>query len=119
MPSGPEPRESSDRGRAGPEPSHPSPLEPPFLGDPAFLEASLPRLPWIIAIALGLVISGTGATGQAQLNPGAAAPPLPAEAGPPRSRPAALGRPVAVFLIRSVLMALHQANQTGNYTVLR
>jgi len=26
---------------------------------------------------------------------------------------------VAVFLIRSVLMALHQANQTGNYTVLR
>lgn len=79
----------------------------------------MPRLPWVIAIALGLVVSGTGATGRAQPNPGAAPAPRPAEAAPPRSRPAPLGRPAAVFLVRSVLMALHQANQTGNYTVLR
>ena len=109
MRSGRGPRANSD-GRGGPEP------DPPRT---KVLEASVPRLPWVIAIGLGLVVSGTSAAGRTPLLPGASPPPLPSEADPPRSRPAALGRPAAVFLIRSVLIALHQANQTGNYTVLR
>ena len=37
----------------------------------------------------------------------------------PAGNPAPIGRPAALFLIRSVLLAPHRANQTGNYTVLR
>lgn len=49
--------------------------------------------------------------------PGLAQPKPPAEAAAPR--PAQIDRNGVLILIRTTLLALHQANETGNYTVLR
>ncbi|MBM6594169.1 hypothetical protein [Microvirga pudoricolor] len=43
----------------------------------------------------------------------------PAAATAPQTRPAQIDRNGVLILIRSVLLAVHQANETGNYTVLR
>src|SRR3954466_1644296 len=42
-----------------------------------------------------------------------------AEAPPPPPKPAQIDRNGVLILIRSSLLALDQANKTGNYTVLR
>jgi hypothetical protein len=54
-----------------------------------------------------LAISPQGARAQA------------APAAPSQARPAQIDRNGVLILIRSTLLAVHQANETGNYTVLR
>lgn len=52
--------------------------------------------------------------------PAAAQPkPTPAPAQQPAPKPAQIDRNGVLILIRTTLIALHQANETGNYTVLR
>jgi len=52
---------------------------------------------------------------QAQKEP----PPQPQKPQPPAPRPAQIDRNGMLILVRSTLVALDQANKTGNYTVLR
>jgi hypothetical protein len=42
-----------------------------------------------------------------------------APTAPPQTRPAPIDRNGVLILVRSTLLAVHQANETGNYTVLR
>ncbi len=42
-----------------------------------------------------------------------------APVAPPQARPAPIDRNGVLILVRSTLLAVHQANETGNYTVLR
>ncbi|HEX2552555.1 MAG TPA: hypothetical protein VHL98_02565 [Microvirga sp.] len=76
----------------------------------------MPRCAPLLAALLGLAALGAGAGARAQGSPeGPRVQQAQAGAGPT----AVIARPAALFLVRSVLLALHQANQTGNYTVLR
>ncbi len=80
----------------------------------------MPRLSRFLALTLGLAVVASGPAVRAQPNADtASAGCARASATLPAGNPAPIGRPAALFLIRSVLLALHQANQTGNYTVLR
>lgn len=71
--------------------------------------------------------AGTTGTGGSAPQPRPAAPPPPQQQAPaaqphavPQGRqPAQIDRNNLLFLVRSTLMALHQANETGNYSVLR
>ncbi|EJN14785.1 hypothetical protein PMI42_01655 [Bradyrhizobium sp. YR681] len=72
-------------------------------------------LRWLSA-GLGLLILGAVTTSAQQT------PPLPHPASPPQQpapKPANIDRNGVLMLIRSTLLALDQANKTGNYTVLR
>jgi hypothetical protein len=71
-------------------------------------------LPTILLIAIGCV-GAIGARAQVQ-KPKATAPPAETPAAP---KPAQIDRNGVLILVRSVLLALDQANKTGNYTVLR
>jgi len=79
------------------------------------------------AAALALSLAGGASAQQAQPGPN---PPPPAASGranqparpsapPAQPQPAQIDRNGVLILIRSTLLALHHANQTGNYTVLR
>ncbi|WP_246682846.1 hypothetical protein [Methylobacterium sp. WL9] len=50
---------------------------------------------------------------------GAGAQPKQAPAAPAEAKPAQIDRNGVLILIRTTLLALHQGNETGNYTVLR
>jgi hypothetical protein len=65
--------------------------------------AALPGLALAAALAAGIAL------------PAAAGPPSP----PPQAKPAQIDRNGVLILVRSTLLALDQANKTGNYTVLR
>ena len=71
-------------------------------------------LPTILLIAIGCV-GAIGARAQVQ-KPKAAVSPAEAPAAP---KPAQIDRNGVLILIRSVILALDQANKTGNYTVMR
>src|SRR5476651_672812 len=66
---------------------------------------------------LVLLLGAESSRGQAP------APPQPPQAQPPQAaqppQPAQIDRNGVLILIRSTLLALDQANKTGNYTVLR
>ena len=68
-----------------------------------------------VATALGLVLATMASAQQSQ--PSRPGPPTQLPAGEPQ--PAQIDRNGVLILIRSTLLALHHANQTGNYTVLR
>ena len=59
--------------------------------------------------AAGLLLGGIAGTGQAQQE----------QAPLPDPRPADIDRNGVLILVRTTLLALDQANKTGNYTVLR
>ncbi|WP_027532408.1 hypothetical protein [Bradyrhizobium sp. WSM3983] len=68
-------------------------------------------------VILALLILGVVTTSSAQQTP-----PQPHQASPqqqPAPKPANIDRNGVLMLIRSTLLALDQANKTGNYTVLR
>ncbi|MCP3385727.1 hypothetical protein NLM31_35615 [Bradyrhizobium sp. CCGUVB4N] len=68
-------------------------------------------------LVLGLVVVDAVTTSAQQT------PPQPHQAAPPQQQPAAkpanIDRNGVLMLIRSTLLAVDQANKTGNYTVLR
>ena len=68
-------------------------------------------------LVLGLVVADAVTTSAQQT------PPQPHQAAPPQQQPAAkpanIDRNGVLMLIRSTLLAVDQANKTGNYTVLR
>lgn len=74
-----------------------------------------------ILLAAAIAVSTPPGFAQAQKPPGAAKPdaPRPAAPKPETARPAAIDRNGVLILVRGALLALDQANKTGNYTVLR
>lgn len=72
------------------------------------------RFPAFVALALTMSLHGVDVA-WAQAKPSAPAKP----AATPEPQPAQIDRNGVLILVRSTLMALHQANVTGNYTVLR
>src|SRR5262245_35616863 len=74
----------------------------------------------VTSLAAGaiVVMSWPGAEAQApkQQQP---APKQPPQQQPPAPKPAQIDRNGVLILIRTTLLALDQANKTGNYTVLR
>ncbi|WP_181161330.1 hypothetical protein [Labrys okinawensis] len=68
-----------------------------------------------LVLASGLVLP---ATAQQQPAP-APGPPAPANAAPAGPQPMNLDSKTVLMLVRSTLIALDQANKTGNYSVLR
>jgi hypothetical protein len=74
----------------------------------------------IMGLAAGVIVWTrlSGAQAQAPKAPQAQAK-QPAQPQPPAPRPAQIDRNGVIILIRSTLLALDQANKTGNYTVLR
>jgi hypothetical protein len=75
----------------------------------------IPRLQILGLLVLGLVVAGAVTT-SAQQTPPQPHPTTPQAAAP---KPANIDRNGVLMLIRSTLLALDQANKTGNYTVLR
>ncbi|TWB96297.1 hypothetical protein FBZ93_108339 [Bradyrhizobium macuxiense] len=75
-------------------------------------------LRWVSAGLLILILGGVATFAQ-QSSP----PPHPSSSPPsaqqPAAKPANIDRNGVLMLIRSTLLALDQANKTGNYTVLR
>src|ERR1700704_4399375 len=71
-----------------------------------------------ISVAFAMLIAGS-MTALAQQPKSAATPPPAAAQPPPAAKPANIDRNGTLMLIRSSLLALDQANKTGNYTVLR
>ena len=69
------------------------------------------KLRWFV-VALAILVAGTIAAVAQQPKP---APQTPQQA----AKPANIDRNGVLILIRSTLLALDQANKTGNYTVLR
>jgi hypothetical protein len=69
-----------------------------------------------ISIALVILVAGSVITVAQQPK---SAPPAPAPQPPPSAKPADIDRNGTLMLVRSTLLALDQANKTGNYTVLR
>jgi hypothetical protein len=66
------------------------------------------------------VIAACGCSAHAQTpEPKHAPAPAAKPAQPPEPKPAQIDRNGVLMLVRSVLLALDQANKTGNYTVLR
>jgi len=73
----------------------------------------------IIITAAAFADIANAASSNPALAPGATLPPgaIPPPTPPPQ--PAGIDRNTALVLIRTTLVALQQANQTGNYSVLR
>lgn len=82
-------------------------------------------LRWLSAglgAGLGLVILALLILGAVTISSAQQTPPQPHQASPqqqPAAKPANIDRNGVLMLIRSTLLALDQANKTGNYTVLR
>jgi hypothetical protein len=78
---------------------------------------------FVIAVAIGILttMSSNAALAQGQREP--ASPPKPSRAVPapeaPQPRRADVDRNGVLILVKSALLALDQANKTGNYSVLR
>lgn len=72
------------------------------------------------SVALVILVAGSVTTvaQQPKSAPSPAAP-APAPQPPPAAKPASIDRNGTLMLVRSTLLALDQANKTGNYTVLR
>ncbi len=68
-------------------------------------------------VALAILVAGVVTTDAQQ--PQASPPPPPAQQAQPAGKPANIDRNGVLMLVRSVILALDQANKTGNYTVLR
>lgn len=64
---------------------------------------------FVASLGLALLLAVPSPSVQAQTAP----------AAPPQARPAPIDRNGVLILVRSTLLAVHQANETGNYTVLR
>ena len=85
------------------------------------------KLPFLLLLrAVAVVVGGGGIAFTvlpiAQAQAPKAAPPAPKQQPAPQPqapRPAQIDRNGVLILIRSTLLALDQANKTGNYTVLR
>jgi hypothetical protein len=73
------------------------------------------KLRWFSALVI--LVIGTIATDAQQ--PQSAPPPQPPAQPQPAGKPANIDRNGVLMLVRSSLLALDQANKTGNYTVLR
>ncbi len=67
--------------------------------------------------ALVILVAGVVTTDAQQ--PQSSPPPTPAQAQQPAAKPANIDRNGVLMLVRSTILALDQANKTGNYTVLR
>jgi hypothetical protein len=72
----------------------------------------------LMSVAAGAVVVTRLPDAQAQA-PKQAAPKQQAQPQPSAPKPAQIDRNGVLILIRSALLALDQANKTGNYTVLR
>ena len=68
-------------------------------------------------VALAILVAGVVTTDAQQ--PQASPPPPPAQQAQPAGKPANIDRNGVLMLVRSTILALDQANKTGNYTVLR
>jgi hypothetical protein len=69
-----------------------------------------------ISVAFLILVAGSVMTVAQQPK---SVPPPPASQPPPTAKPANIDRNGTLMLVRSTLLALDQANKTGNYTVLR
>jgi hypothetical protein len=67
--------------------------------------------------ALAILVAGVVTTDAQQ--PQSSPPPPPAQQAQPAGKPANIDRNGVLMLVRSTILALDQANKTGNYTVLR
>ena len=76
------------------------------------------RLVLIIITAAAFAKIANAASSNPALAPGATPPPAVAAAATPPPQPAQIDRNTVLILIRTTLIALQQANQTGNYSVL-
>ena len=76
------------------------------------------RLVLIIITAAAFAEIANAASSNPALAPGATPPPAVAAQQMPPPQPAQIDRNTALILIRTSLVALQQANQTGNYSVL-
>jgi hypothetical protein len=74
------------------------------------------KLRWF-SVALVILITGSIAAVAQQPKP--AAPPPPGPQAQPAAKPANIDRNGTLMILRSTILALDQANKTGNYTVLR
>src|SRR3954468_1949639 len=74
----------------------------------------------LVIVLLAVSVTGTAFAFQGGQRP-ATTPPVTATpgAGQKAATPPPIGAEQALYLIRSTLMALNDANRTGNYTVLR
>jgi hypothetical protein len=72
------------------------------------------KLRWLSALVI--LVVGTIATDAQQPQ---SAPPQPPAQPQPAGKPANIDRNGVLMLVRSMILALDQANKTGNYTVLR
>jgi hypothetical protein len=73
-----------------------------------------------ISVSFVILIAGLAmaAAQQPKSTPSPTAP-APAPQPPPAAKPASIDRNGTLMLVRTTLLALDQANKTGNYTVLR
>ena len=76
------------------------------------------RLVLLILTAAAFADFANAASSNPALAPGATLPPGAIPSPTPPQQPAQLDRNTALILIRTTLVALQQANQTGNYSVL-
>lgn len=76
------------------------------------------RLALIIVAVTAFAQIASAASSNPALAPGATPPPAVAAAATPPPQPAQIDRNTVLILIRTTLVALQQANQTGNYSVL-
>ncbi len=85
------------------------------------VDAAVARLPWLLLAPLHQSAAVPSQASTAAVPPPAATPaPLPAATMPqPAARPSVPDVPGLVILIRSAIVALDQANATGDYSVLR
>ena len=77
---------------------------------------------WMLvgALAPALLSAGLGSAQPAPQPPAGSSPAPPGQAlSPPQPQPAQIDKNGLLILVRSTLLALHHANVTGNYTVLR
>ena len=74
--------------------------------------------PRSISVAFAILLAGS-ITASAQQPKSAPMPPPAAVQPPPAAKPANIDRNGTLMLVRTTLLALDQANKTGNYTVLR
>jgi hypothetical protein len=82
----------------------------------------------LLSTALAALVANSVATNAQPPQPAVPPPPAPqqvaqaqppAQHTPPAAKPANIDRNGVLMLVRSTLLALDQANKTGNYTVLR
>jgi hypothetical protein len=74
------------------------------------------KLRWF---SVALVILAASSMGTVAQQPKSVPPPPSSPAPPQAAKPANIDRNGTLMLLRSALLALDQANKTGNYTVLR